>query len=393
VLIVGQGRAGELQKLALLVGAVVFLDTMFYAVIAPLLPQLTHQLHLSKLSAGVLTAAYPAGTLLASLPGGVLAVRLGPRFSLCTGLALLAVATIGFAFLRSTVGLDLARFVEGVGGACSWAGGLAWLVAETPLDRRGVVIGRALAAAIGGALLGPALGALASVTGRPVLFSAIAVVAIGLIVATRRLPAQDAASDQRIQALIQAIRKPAVITGMWLMALPAVISGLINVLGPLRMHGFGAGAGTIGVTFLTAAGLEAILSPTMGSISDRYGRLTTVRVGLAAATVVLLLFTAPHSAFLLAIIIILLALALGGFWAPAMAMLADAADSNGLDQALGAALINLAWAGGQILGSGGGGAIAKAAGDGLPMAGAAFLCAITLVITTLRRAPPPTSST
>ena len=64
---VGEGRAGELRNLALLVGAVVFLDTMFYAVIAPLLPQLTNQLHLSKLSAGVLTAAYPAGTLLAAL--------------------------------------------------------------------------------------------------------------------------------------------------------------------------------------------------------------------------------------------------------------------------------------------------------------------------------------
>ena len=40
--------------------------------------------------------------------------------------------------------------------------------------------------------------------------------------------------------------------------------------------------------------------------------------------------------------------------------------------------MNIAWAGGQILGSGGGGAIAKSTGDAVPMAIAAALCALTL---------------
>ncbi len=38
-----------MERLVLVVGAAVFIDTMFYAVIAPLLPALSHQLHLSKL--------------------------------------------------------------------------------------------------------------------------------------------------------------------------------------------------------------------------------------------------------------------------------------------------------------------------------------------------------
>jgi hypothetical protein len=41
--------------------------------------------------------------------------------------------------------------------------------------------------------------------------------------------------------------------------------------------------------------------------------------------------------------------------------------------------MNLAWAGGQIIGSGAGGAVAKVAGDAVPMGCAAGLCALTLV--------------
>jgi MFS family permease len=223
-------------RLVLVVGAVVFLDTMFYAVLTPLLPGLAHELHLSKLSAGVLTASYAIGTLLGSVPGGLLAARAGPRITVCTGLALLAGSTTAFGFLGSPLALDIARFVEGLGGACSWAGGLAWIVAETPPERRGTMIGRALAAAIGGSLFGPAIGTVATATGRPILFTTLAVLAGILIAQTLRLPSDHHPSDQGLGAVVGALRTPGVAAGMWLVALPAIGSGLINVLGPLRLH-------------------------------------------------------------------------------------------------------------------------------------------------------------
>ena len=366
------------RRLVLVVGAVLFVDTMFYAVIAPLLPQLAHELHLSKLSAGVMTAAYPIGTLLGSIPGGVLAVRAGPRFTVCAGLTLLACSTLAFAFLQSVAGLDIARFVEGVGGACSWAGGFAWIAAETATERRGAMIGRALSAAIGGSLFGPVIGTAATAFGRQGVFSAIAVVAVGLILLTRRISSSHLPSDQGLAILRSALRQPSIIAGMWLVGLPAIASGIINVLGPLRLHHFGAGAAVIGATFLAASAIEAIVTPVVGSISDRRGRLMPVRIGLTAATVGLLCFTLPTEYAILGCLIVAIAAALGTFWAPAMAMLSDAAERHGLDQGLAAALMNIAWAGGQILGSGGGGAIAKSAGDAVPTAIAAGLCAATL---------------
>ena len=103
---------GAERRLVLVVGAVVFVDTMFYAAIAPLLPTLAHELRLSKLSAGVTTAGYPLGTLAGAIPGGVLAARVGPKRTVYAGLGLLAVSTLAFGFLHDVVMLDIARFLE-----------------------------------------------------------------------------------------------------------------------------------------------------------------------------------------------------------------------------------------------------------------------------------------
>jgi FSR family fosmidomycin resistance protein-like MFS transporter len=171
--------------------------------------------------------------------------------------------------------------------------------------------------------------------------------------------------------------------GMWLVALPAVAAGMLNVLGPLRLHRLGASAAAIGATFLTAAAIEAAISPAIGRLSDRRGRMVPLRFGLAAAAAVLACVAIPGDPLLLAALVVASAAALGAFWAPAMAMLADAAERLNLDQGLAAALMNLAWAGGQIIGSGAGGGIAKVSGDALPLTTAAGLCAATLLALSL----------
>ncbi len=374
------------RRLALVVGAIVFVDTVFYSAIAPLLPGLVHTLGLSKASAGVLTAAYPVGTLLGSLPGGILAVRAGPKRTVYAGLALLAVSTAGFGWLHNVVALDAARFIEGIGGAFSWSGGLAWLVAESPPERRGEAIGSVLAAGIGGALFGPVIGAIASAAGRGPTFSVVVALAVLLIDQARRLPLVHRPSRQGLRSVGRALKSSGVAIGMWLVVLPAAASGAINVLAPLRLHRLGASALGIGAAFLLAAGCEAVLSPLMGRLSDRRGRLLPLRFGLAASAASLACFTLPGSVGLLGGLLVLSALSLAGFWAPAMALLSDSADASGLEQGFAAALINMAWALGQMGGAGTAGALAKAAGDALPMFAIAGLCLLTLVMAGVRPA-------
>lgn len=372
-------RPSERERLVLLVSVVVFLDTLFFAVITPLLPQLSHQLHMSKLAAGVMTGGYPAGMLVASLPGGALAVRRGPRFTLVAGLVLMVISTIAFGFLDSAPALDLARFIEGVGGACSWAGGLAWIVAATPPENRGAVMGRALGTSIAGSLFGPAIGAVASFTGRAALFAALAAVALAVVIPVSRLADESDSSEQPVSAVLRVLHRPSMAVAMWLMLLPAIVSGLFNVLGPLRLHDLGAGAAAIGATFLAGAGLEAVISPLAGRFSDRHGRMLPLRAGCLMVALALAGFTIPASAVLLAALMVLSSMLLGVFWAPVMALLADVAERYGVDQAHAAALMNLAWAAGQIVGAVGSGAASSSFGDAAPTLMVSALCLLTLL--------------
>src|SRR5215207_7846 len=253
-------RGTSKSGLFLLVAAVVLVDTMFFAAVAPLLPHYSDELDLSKTGAGVLTAAYPAGTFAGAVPAGLLAARWGVKPTLLTGLALLGATSLVFAFAGNIVLLDSARFVQGLGGACMWAAGMAWLVSAAPADRRGELIGSALAAAIVGVLFGPVLGGAATVVGPEVVFSGVSVVAVGLAVWAWSTPGVPPEPSPGARVVLRAIARPDVLAGFWLFTLPAVFAGVLDVLVPLRLDDLGASGAAIGAVFLVAAGVEAMVS-------------------------------------------------------------------------------------------------------------------------------------
>ena len=378
-----------MRRLFPLVAAVVLVDTMFFAAVAPLLPHYSDELGLSKTAAGVLTAAYPAGTFAGSLPGGWLAARWGVKPTLLCGVAMLGVTSLVFGFANNIVLLDAARFVQGVGGAFMWASGMAWLVSAAPPERRGELIGSALAAAIVGVLFGPVLGGAATLVGPEVVFSAVAVVAVGLGAWAWQMPGVPPEPSPGLGALAGALRKRPVLAGFWLFTLPALFAGVIEVLVPLRLDDLGASGAAIGAIFLLTAAVEAVLSPIAGRASDRRGRLLPIRAGLAGAVVMAVLLPLPGTAVLLGVTVLFTFAALGVFWAPAMAMLSDASEQAGLDQALAFSISNLAWAAGHLLGSGAGAALADATSDAVPYGLLSLACAATLagVIGLGRRAP------
>src|SRR5829696_2377543 len=366
-----------MRRLLLLVGAIVLVDLMFYAAITPLLPWYADRFDLSKTGAGVLAGSYAAGTLLASLPSGWLATRLGVRRTVVIGLGIMAVSSVGFAFGQSIAMLDAMRFLQGVGGACTWAGGLGWLLSVTPADERGTTIGKALSAALFGLLLGPALGALAREIGPEGPFTAVGVLGLGLMVAALRMPA-PAVPVAVDRPLARALRHGVVRFGMVVVMVPALVFGVIEVLVPLELDRLGATSIAIAAVFLVASAIEAGVQLLAGKATDRHGRIWPLRIGFAGAVLFMLALPLPQVAWVFAIVTTVGCVVTGAVNTPAMTLLSDGIESARLDQGFGFALTNLVWAGGQVVGTVAGGALAGATSDAFVYLALAGICGLTL---------------
>jgi MFS family permease len=368
------------RRLLLLVGGIVFVDTMFFAALTPLLPDYADEFNLSKAGAGVLSGAYPAGALLGGIPSGVAAARIGARPTAVAGLLVIAITTFVFATADSIWLLDVSRFVQGVGSAFAWTAGLTWLVSETPAAKRGQTIGSAMAAAIVGALFGPVLGGAAAVVGEAAAFGTAGLVAIGLAAWAVFTPAPPPTQRQRLGVLLTALRSRRIALGVWLVGLPALFFGTLTVLAPLRLEVLGFGAVAIGALWLGTAAIEAFVNPVVGRISDRVGRFPPMRVSVFAGAVIAVLLPWPEDAYVLAALVVLAGVSFGSLWTPAMALLSDEAERRGLEYAYAFVVVNIAWAPGHALGSSGGGALAHVTGDAVPYLLVAASCLLTFAL-------------
>jgi MFS family permease len=366
------------RRLLLLVGATIFVDTIFFAALTPLLPSYADDLDLSKTGVGILAASYPAGALLGGIPGGVSAARYGVKPTVVAGLLLMVCTTTAFAFAENIVLLDLARFAQGFASSLTWTASLTWLVSQAPPQRRGLLIGTAMSAAIVGALFGPVLGGVASVIGTEVAFAAVAVLGLVLAVWAALTPAVRADEPQPLAMLWAAAKNRAVLGSVWFVTLPALLFSTMNVLVPLRLDVLGMGALAISTVFLISAAIEALLNPAAGRLSDQRGRLLPIRAGLAASAVATAVLPWPDSRWVLAVVVVLASMAFGVFWTPAMSHLADLAERRGLDYAYGFALVNMAWAPGQAVGAALGGALARATSDAVPYLLLSGVCVLSL---------------
>ena len=365
-----------MRRLLFLVGGVVFVDTLFFAALTPLLPHYADQYDLSQAGAGVLAGAYPIGVLIGGIPGGIATSRYGARRMTITGSLVTGAATFVFATANAIAVLDAARFIQGIGSAFTWAAGLTWLVGESPAARRGQTIGTALAFAIVGALFGPVLGGVASVVGQGPAFGAAALLSVVLAVWAYRTPAPRPVQPQPLSALVDALRSRRILLGVWFVVLPALFFGTLSVLAPLRLDELGFSALAIGALWLCNAALEATANPLVGRITDRVGRLGPMTVLALVSAIVSASLPWPNQVAVLAVLVVIASMTYGSFWTPAMALLSDEAEARGLEYAYAFALINVAWAPGQALGSVGGGALAQLTSDTLPylaLAGASLI--------------------
>ena len=373
-----------MTRFRLLVSAIIILDTALFAALVPLLPGFSDEFGLSSTGAGLLVAAYAAGALLGAIPGGLVAARFGPKSATIGGLVVVSIGCVGFAFGNSALELGLARTVQGVGGMFLWAGVLAWLVAKTPRDRRGEMLGAALGVAIFGALFGPVLGALASWIGVDVTFGAVALANLLMVLLVLRTPGALPETELFVISL-RTFQYRVFGRLLWLTLLSAGLFGTIAVLVPLRLGAAGWGAAAIGAVFMVSAAVEMVMAPFIGRFSDRRGRQLPMRLGLAASCGLMIGLALADRVAVVAVLTVAVGLALAVLLVPTTALISDEAERVGLAQGVAFGLANAAWAAGTVIGPTAAGGIADLSDDAVPLVIGATLAGATILLIRARR--------
>lgn len=368
-----------MRRLLLLASAMIFFDVAFFAAIAPLLPGYVDQLGLSKAQAGVLSASYAAGTLVGSLPAGFVASRMGPRRTVIGGLLLLGCASFTFGFAKEVILLDAARLVQGIAGALIWSGALTWLITTAPEEKRGSIIGTALGTAVAGALVGPVLGAVAGAIGTEPVFSSVLLITLALSYVASRFPESRVPERQSLEEVIATLLSRPLLESAAFVAIPSVMFGAIEVLVPLRIDSLGGGHALIAGGFLVGAGLEAMLAPVAGRLSDRVGRRLPYVTGLSICALAMVALAVVTSLGAVLGGLILTSLGAGLCFAPALTLISDVAEASSLHQGFAAGVSNMAWATGQVIGGVGGGVVASLTGYSEPSLVIAALIGLTVV--------------
>ena len=157
----------------------------------------------------------------------------------------------------------------------------------------------------------------------------VGVAAVGLMAWTTTVPGLPGAVPPPVREVARGIGDHRVVAGILLVALPSLFGGTIEVLAPLRLDDLGASGLVVGGVFLVAALIEGGISPLVGRLSDRRGRLVPLRIGLIFAIPMGLVLPLPGAVGIEAVVVIASFAVLATFWAPAMALLSDAIEDTG----------------------------------------------------------------
>src|SRR3954471_451077 len=135
-----------------------FTDLVAYSVAVPVLPDYAQRFHASPTMVGLLFGSFGVALLTLSIPMGAASDRIGRKMPMIVALAVLAGATLVFAYAESLPMLFLARMLQGAADAVTWVVGFALIADLYGEDERGRAMGLAMGGSTLGIIIGPLLG-------------------------------------------------------------------------------------------------------------------------------------------------------------------------------------------------------------------------------------------
>ena len=228
--------------------AALFVETLFFVVLSPLLPVYARELHLSRSAAGLMSASYSIGYGLAAIPAGAAVGFVGARRVSLGGLTLVGVSCAAFGVARVPGLLDLARAADRRGRRVrvGWVDPLAGVAGGRSRPRSGDR--RRVRGGERGILRRPGCRCAGNADRPAAVFVALSIVigllvVWGLVVSAGNEPPIPTRTDggvrQAIAAMRDGLRAPRAGVALAMVALPTVGLGACGVLLPLRLRGLG----------------------------------------------------------------------------------------------------------------------------------------------------------
>lgn len=260
-----------------------------FGIVVPLLPIYADQLGASALEIGLINAGFSI-SLLAFLPFmGRLSDRIGRKVLLCSGLALLTIASICFIWAQTPLQLILVRLLQGIGASMHLPIAQAYLGDITPKGEEGKWMGHFGAILFSSMSLGPLFGGvltdLFSINTTFLVMAALCL--IGLIATIIFLPevAERTALGKQ-GAAFEGLRKSNILKGAFAfrMANGFGMASVMTFLPLFASQNLGLSVSLIGLLLASRMPL-ALLQSYTGTLADKYSRRRLVVAGGAVAII------------------------------------------------------------------------------------------------------------
>jgi predicted MFS family arabinose efflux permease len=339
-------------RLAILICALgAMSESLFYTALAPMLTTLDNELGFKQEQAGLLVAGYAIGYWFGAYPAYRFAARYGPRATAVTGVALVAIATLGFATGDTFPVLMVARILVGVGSVIAYTGLLAAAGAIAGSDQRGMAIGTVYSGSAAGSAVGPLVGTMAVEIGRGPVFAGVAAGQAIVAVLLSRLPTTPNTDHAPMRVMWHYLSSKKVRIGLWITSLPGFALGVLTLSGAYRLDEMGASSTIVALAFSGIAVINVFVAPRIGKASDRLGRRKPLMLALSVAAIAIVLIIAASFEISTVVLISIAGAFMLAVAGPGLALVGDGVHDLGGDPAHGTFLMNLFWGPAAALGA------------------------------------------
>ncbi len=282
---VGHGRGGFFLSPLGIVFTTVVIDMIGFGIVIPILPLYAQDLGASPTVIGVLASSYALMQFLFAPVWGRLSDRHGRRPVILVALAGSAISSLLIGLATSLVLLFVARILNGISGA-SYSAAQAYVADVTSPQERARGMGL-IGAAFGlGFILGPAIGGLCAIVDpRLPFFVAVALAALNLLAAWRRLPEPERrpATQSSQRELLRAAFRDGRIAPMIAITFLATFAfvGMEQTFALLGNRRFGFGLVETGLMFTYIGVVVAVVQgKAVGPLVARLGERRVMLTGL-----------------------------------------------------------------------------------------------------------------